>query len=247
MNEIVQLHQKKVVVRTFDIFKGLGYAGHRELKKLIWTHKESFLDFGVLPEEKIMSFTEDGIKSSKRGAKDKSYFLNEEQYHLLVMLAKNSPESIAFKIRINKEFFRMREELAKVATPSPYIEQVRKILLLDAPTEWVSLYPNEYYIALMQLYGKQFTSNNHTPPYCGQITQRWIYDVVLPPELNNEVDAQRKQERKHQWFKDKGREILLKQILDVTGIARQSRDRKEFEARCASMFNNEPFQLMLMI
>jgi group I intron endonuclease len=30
-------------------------------------------------------------------------------------------------------------------------------------------------------------------------------------------------------------------------IARQSRDRKEFEARCASMFNNEPFQLMLII
>jgi len=48
-------------------------------------------------------------------------------------------------------------------------------------------------------------------------------------------------------FKDKGREILLKQIMDVTGIARQSRDRKEFEARWGAMFKNEPFQLMLMV
>ena len=163
------------------------------------------------------------------------------------MLVKNTPESIELKQRVVTQFFEMRAKLSVNATPSPYIEQVRKILLLDAPQDWVKLYPNEYYQALMQLYGKQFTSNNHTPPYCGQITKRWIYDVVLPPELNNEIDAQRKDELKHQWFKDKGREILLKQILDVTGIARQSRDRKEFEARCASMFNNEPFQLMLMI
>ena len=70
---------------------------------------------------------------------------------------------------------------------------------------------------------------------------------MLPPELNNEIDAQRKEEQKHRWFKDKGREILLKQIMDVTGIARQSRDRKEFEARCGAMFKNEPFQLMMLL
>lgn len=241
MQTLVSIIDKEPRVRTFDIYQGFGYSHHRYLKEVINQNKKLFESKGLLIS------TSTAVENATKGRPDKSFLLNERQFVLLTMLAKNSPETIDLKSRLSDEFFRMREALAKVSTPSLYIEQVRKILLLDAPQEWVKLYPNEYYQALMQLYGKQFTSNNHTPPYCGQITKRWIYDVVLPPELNNEVDAQRKEERKHQWFKDKGRDILLKQILDVTGIARQSRNRKEFEARCASMFNNEPFQLMLMI
>lgn len=232
----------KPVVRTGDVWQKFGYSSHKSLKDVVAQRKERFEKHGVLLFENAKP-----PKGTSGGRPEKSILLNERQFLTLVQYVSNTDETMDFKDAITDEFFRMREALAKVSTPSPYIEQVRKILLLDAPQEWVKLYPNEYYQALMQLYGKQFTSNNHTPPYCGQITKRWIYDVVLPPELNNEVDAQRKEERKHQWFKDKGRDILLKQILDVTGIARQSRDRKEFEARCASMFNNEPFQLMLII
>jgi len=239
---LVSIIDKEPRVRTFDIYQGFGYSHHRYLKDIVTRNADTFKLKGDL-----ISVSPDTLNAKGKGRPDESYLLNYRQFVLLTMLSKNTPESIVLKSRVEDEFHRMREALAKVATPSPYIEQVRKILLLDAPSEWIALYPPEYYQALMQLYGKQFTSNKHTPPYCGQITKRWIYDVVLPPELNNEIDAQRKEERKHTWFKDKGREILLKQILDVTGIARQSRDRKEFEARCASMFNNEPFQLMLMI
>ena len=239
---IVTMVDNKPVIRTGDVWKRFGYSSHKALKWIIEQHTERFTRSGVLLVEK-----EKPKKGGKGGRPEQNYLLSERQFLTLVQYVSNTDETMDFKDAITDEFFRMREALAKVATPSPYIEQVRKILLLDAPSEWIALYPPEYYQALMQLYGKQFTSNKHTPPYCGQITKRWIYDVVLPPELNNEIDAQRKEERKHTWFKDKGREILLKQILDVTGIARQSRDRKEFEARCASMFHNEPFQLMLMI
>jgi len=242
MNQFVTLNGKTPVVRTFDMFKGFGYFEHRQLKKVVSDNKQAFEKHGTL----VFEASTDALNKSK-GRPEKSYLLNEQQFILLVMLVKNTPESIGLKQRVVTQFFEMRAKLSADSTPSPYIEQVRKILLLDAPQEWVKLYPNEYYQALMQLYGKKFTSNNHTPPYCGQITKKWIYDVVLPPELNNEIDAQRREELKHTWFSGKGRDILLKQILDVTGIARQSRDRKEFEARCASMFNNEPFQLLLMI
>lgn len=242
MNDFVVLKGKIPVVRTFDIFKGFGYSEHRLFKRVLLENKQAFENYGNL----VFEAPTDAL-NKKRGGQEKSYLLNEQQFILMVMLVKNTPESIELKTRIVNEFFRMREELSKIASNNPYIEQVRKILLLDAPSEWVKLFPPEYYVALMQLYGKQFTSNKHTPPYCGAITKKWIYDVVLPTELNNEIDAQRKDEQKHRWFKEKGREILLKQIYDVTAIARQSHDRKEFEARCASMFNNEPFQLMLMI
>jgi len=44
-------------------------------------------------------------------------------------------------------------------------------------------------------------------------------------------------------------EMVKKRIAKATAtrMERQSRDRREFEARCASMFNNETFQLMLII
>ena len=241
MNDVVTLYQNKEPrVGTASLWKEFGYKEHRALKKVIFANKHLFESKGKL-------FSASTMAETRTGRPDESYLLNERQFILLVMLAKNTPETVVFKDRIENEFFRMRGELQKVATPSPYIEQVRQILLLDAPADWVKLYPPEYYQALMQLYGKKFTSNKHTPPFCGQITRRWIYDIVLPPELNNEIDAQRKEEQKHRWFKDKGREILLKQIMAVTGIARQSRDRKEFEARCGAMFKNEPFQLMMML
>jgi phage regulator Rha-like protein len=98
----------------------------------------------------LLISTSTAVENAGKGRPDKSYLLNEQQFVLLVMLAKNSHESIELKSRLSDEFFRMREELAKISTPSPYIEQVRKLLLLDAPTEWVYLYPPEFYTALMQ-------------------------------------------------------------------------------------------------
>lgn len=240
--EIVNI-DGKLFVRTTAIWVKFGYASHKNLIDVIKGKKERFERNEVLAYDTLKL-----DKSPLGGRPTKGYLLSERQFITLVQYVHNTEETMDFKDAVTDKFFLMRDKLAQMHTPTAYIDQVRKILLLDAPTEWVKLFPDSFYISLMQLYGKQFISNKHTPPYVGQITKKWIYDVVLPVELNNEIDAQRKAERKHQWFtQEKGREILLKQINDVSGIAKQSRDRKEFEARCSSMFNNEPYQLMLMI
>jgi hypothetical protein len=257
MNEVIVRKIKgQDVVCTFDIFKGLGYAGHRELKQVIEKNKMAFLSLGKLERSKIIpAFTRgetlqatDGVPRRKQGRPQNGYLLNFRQYMLLVMVAKNSPESLNFKMKIEADFNRMREELSKYNESNPYLDRIRKILLLDAPSEWERIYPDEYYIALMKLYGDKFIDfKNGLPAYCGAITKRWVYDVILPNELRNETLATPGTKR-HQWFTEQnGRATLKNHIGTLTMIARTSQSRKEFEARCATQFEGAPLQLSVFL
>ncbi len=243
MKELVEIVNKEPRVNTFKLWLDFGYGEHRALKKVINKGKESFLEFGILRQ----CGAEIGAARAK-GRPDTGFLLNEAQAMLLITMVQQTEKSSALKVRLIKEFFRMREELANLNKPSAHIEEIRKILLLDAPSEWVKLFPNDFYSAIMKLYGQEFIGNKHTPPYCGQITRRWIYNRVLPKELQDEIDLKRNTERKHQWFtENNGRATLLNQINQVTGIAKMSRDRQQFEANCAIAFEGAPLQLSVFL
>jgi hypothetical protein len=68
---------------------------------------DSFLKYGKVLEA-LQS-----ASNKKKGGQEKSYFLNEEQFMLLVTISKTTPESIELKMRIVNEFFRMRNALAQ--------------------------------------------------------------------------------------------------------------------------------------
>lgn len=121
MEKLVSLYEgKEARVSTFDIFSGFGYPEHRSFKRRIKEHEESFLKYGELLEAQNCAL------NRKRGGQEKSYLLNEEQFMLLVTIAKTTPESIELKMRIINEFMRMRKQLAKMAVKSPDWQQVRK-------------------------------------------------------------------------------------------------------------------------
>ena len=128
---------------------------------------------------------------------------------------------------------------------NPHLEEIRKQLLLEAPDQWVKVFPDAFYEALMKLHGHKFTGNNSTPSYCAKITRDWVYRVVVPAELLEELDQKQKDEKKHQWFKDGGRMLLIKQIERVTTAARLSSDRRVFEENCRKMFMNQPIADLL--
>jgi phage regulator Rha-like protein len=111
MENIVQLYQgKEARVKTFDLFAEFGYKEHRALKKVIFKHREVFEQYGEL----LSATTVAG--KNKHGRHDESYFLNEEQFTMLIMMVKNTPESIELKKRVVNEFFRIRKQLAKMAS-----------------------------------------------------------------------------------------------------------------------------------
>jgi phage regulator Rha-like protein len=243
MNDIiVEIIEKEPVVRTVDIWKNFCYASHKNLREVIENRKERFERIEVLRQ-----ITAKPQKGTKGGRPESGYILSERQFITLVQYVHNSESAMDFKDRITDEFFRMREELKNIHSRTEILEQYKKFMLLDAPNEWVKLYPPEFYQAIMRLYNQAFTGNNHTPPYCGQITRRWVYDIVLPPELRDLVPSGDEVKR-HQWFTEQGgRAALTKQIDAVTGFARACQSRVDFEARVAAAFLGQPLQLSFWI
>ena len=122
MGALVALYAgKEGRVKTWDLWQGFGYKEHRTLKRIISENLAEFESRGLV----ISASTDAEIKKGK-GRPDESYFLNERQFILLVMLAKNTPESVELKSRVEVEFHKMRSQLAKMAVKSPDWQQVRK-------------------------------------------------------------------------------------------------------------------------
>lgn len=112
MEKLVELYKgKEARVSTFNIWEGFGYYEHRTLKMVIFKNRELF-------EKKGMLFTATTVAANtkkKRGGQEQGYLLNEEQFTLLVVLAKNTKESVELKVRVVDEFFRMRKTLANLS------------------------------------------------------------------------------------------------------------------------------------
>ena len=192
--------------------------------------------------EHIIAFSKgkgiDGISNTRTA------FLNERQF-LMVMPFIGGKKSLEGQIKLVDEFMRLRKELD---SKTSQVDVIRKLLLLDAPTEWVKLYPDSFYQAIMAIYGHDFDKTKNKPLYCAQITRRWIYDIILPEELQNEIDVKRKDERKHSWFSNEnGRNALLSQISKVEMVAKMSSSRIDFESNCARVFLSAPLQLTITV
>jgi Rha family phage regulatory protein len=175
-----------------------------------------------------------------QGKTQRSFVLTEEQF-LVVMPFIGGNKSFDGQIRLVKEFIRLREQQT---TKNRHIDAIRSLLLLDAPSKWEKLYPDNFFVALMNLHGHEFNGNKSTPSYCAAIIRRWIYEIVLPVELLHETNTCRGAVKRHCWFtKDNGRSTLLSQIAKVEMVARMSQSRADFESNCARSFLDAPLQL----
>jgi len=82
----------------------------------------------------------------------------------------------------------------------------------------------------------------------GQITLRWVYDVIMPREIIEEIrNRKRLSDKAHQWLSEGGLALLEKQIHAVTMIARSSMTYRDFDTRCATAFGSQPLQMTLFI
>lgn len=177
-----------------------------------------------------------------QGKTQRSFILTEEQF-LIVMPFIGGEKSFDGQIRLVQEFIRLREQ---TINKNRHIDAIRSLLLLDAPSRWEKLYPDSFFIALMNLHGHEFNGNKSTPSYCAAIIRRWIYEIVLPVELLHETNTCRGAAKRHCWFtKDNGRSTLLSQIARVEMVARMSVSRVDFEANCARSFLDAPLQINL--
>lgn len=129
--ELVFLQKLEPRVSTVNLYAAFGYLSHDHFKRVIKANLEKFESRGVLTLE-----SEKSKKEYAGGRPDSSYLLNERQFILLVMLAKNTHQSVDLKERVENEFDRLKKALAQqlatrsksewIATRQIGIESYRK-------------------------------------------------------------------------------------------------------------------------
>jgi len=122
-------------------------------------------------------------------------------------------------------------------------------LLRERVASWERRFSPDYYRALFRLFGWHYQGHQQNPPaVIGQITLRWVYDVIMPREIIEEIrNRKRLSDKAHQWLSEGGLALLEKQIHAVTMIARSSMTYRDFDTRCATAFGSQPLQMTLFI
>lgn len=113
-------------------------------------------------------------------------------------------------------------------------------LLRNQPADWERRFHPSFYHSLMRLMGKPYKRHTALPNIIGNITARWVYGVVFPPEIMAAMRERRREkstsDKLHQWLSDGGMKLLERQIDTVTTLAATSSNLKDFEARCTQRF-----------
>ena len=118
------------------IAEGFGIS-HRSVTNLIKKYNAAFLELGSLPSEKWKrkqnlvgsSTTDQKIKKNNTGnagEQEVAYFLNEEQGTFIGTLTKNSTISVAFKLRLVKDYSKCKKLLNSIRTQQTDTEWLEK-------------------------------------------------------------------------------------------------------------------------
>lgn len=236
MKELITQDQQGNLTVTSLVISKLFDRRHSDVLKSI---DKVSIQLQQVKAEREIAFSE--YKDSS-GKSNRFATLTEDQF-LVAMPFIGGEKSFEGQYRLVQEFRKLRDILSN---KNRHIDAIRNLLLLDVPSTWEKLYPDDFFVAIMNLHGHKFNGNSSTPLYCANIIRRWVYDIVLPQELNFEIDTKRGLEKKHTWFnKDGGRSTLLAQISKVEMVARMSQSRVDFEHNCATAFLGEPLQLSI--
>ena len=118
-------------------------------------------------------------------------------------------------------------------------EQVLARLTHSEPQTWEKRFQQPFYQALSKMTNLPF--NNHVGgclSLFGLITQKWVYDVVLPKKVYKSIkERTKKGEKIHQFLKPDTLKAVEDQLMAITTIAKGCIDYKDFEARCSTIFN----------
>lgn len=106
-NDLVLLEDLEPRTTSLIISDQTGNA-HDSVKRLIKTYKKQLEELGTLGFK---------IEQLNKGAgrTTEIFYLNEEQLTFLIMTFRNNEKVIDFKMRITKEFFRMKKALSKLS------------------------------------------------------------------------------------------------------------------------------------
>lgn len=141
------------------------------------------------------------------------------------------------------------DNLIRTNQAPPSIQDMMRLMLLPEASTWEKRFPDSFYKALAKVTGTKF--NNHiggTPAIFGDLTNKWVYRIIMPKEVLTEIRANKRDgEKMHQWLTNGGEKLLADQINKVEAIANSSNDYQDFISRCFQAFNSAKGQLRLVM
>lgn len=127
------------------------------------------------------------------------------------------------------------------------LQKLLSRMLRDEFSPWERRFSEEYYRSLFKMLNWEYRPNaGGYHPIIGQITLRWVYEIVYPLQIVSELKSRAKHEKLHQWLNEQDAVPLLKkQESAVMAIANSSAGLQDFEMRCSAAFKNGGLQFSL--
>ena len=175
----------------------------------------------------------------------KFFWLNFDQIAFLLTLSRVTEKNKEFRLKLIVAFRNAREGLRPIDS-----------ILLTLPDRWKQQFPNDFYKALLALYGAEFDGSKNKPSWVGNWTNKFIYEPLfdgLPHELKRrrfEFASKKGREadyfKMHQFLEQHARQDLRDHITKITTILTLANSKQDFIESFASIFHGHHQLKMLL-
>ena len=209
---------------------------HENLRDLIEKNAVHFEAIGVLRFET-------GKPSSALGGRPEKFcYLTEPQVAFLLTLTRNTGRTTELKLALIQRFQAARAQLRPIDAN-----------LLCVPEDWRKVFPDDFYSALLAIYGAEFRREDGTPSWVGSWTNKYIYGPLWDG-LSVELKAKRKARTEddsdaaflklHQFLSENAAKALERHVLKVTALLEASTSPDHFRELFSAAFRGQT-QLLL--
>lgn len=171
-----------------------------------------------------------------RGRPEKYYYLNFEQTSFVLYLTKPGQEGKEFQVRLLLAFKAAREKQRPIDT-----------ILLSIPIPQRKTFKDEFYIALLGIYGDRHDASKNKPSWVGGWTNKFIYEPIVK-NLSKELKSKRLSYceasgkdpdfmRLHRFLEEHARDELKERIAKTTTILQMSDSKHSFAESFKSIFH----------
>ena len=129
-------------------------------------------------------------------------------------------------------------------------------ILLSIPDKWKKTFKDEFYVALLRLYGDTFDATENKPSWVGWWTNRFIYEPIYDG-LSSELKAKRASYcstsgketewiKLHQFLERYAKEELRDHITKITTLLQLAGSKHDFIESFAALFHgHSQFKFLL--
>ena len=227
------LADSRNVSELFDV-------SHSHLREQITSHIIQLEQLGQL------RFQTEVVKGNRGGGNPaKFYWLNFDQIAFLLTLSRSTEQNKEFRLKLILAFRAARENLRPIDS-----------ILLTLPDRWRKQFPDDFYVALLALYGDTFDESKNKPSWVGNWTNKFIYEPLfdnLHKELKKrryEFATEKGREadyfKMHQFLEKHAREDLRDHITKITTLLTIAQNKQGFIEVFAAMFHGHHQLKMLL-